>query len=141
MQGERVPVLGIGNLLWADEGFGVRAVEVLRDNYTLDDSVTLMDGGTQGIYLVQCIRDADILIVFDAVDYRLPGGTPKRVEGAEVPGFLGCKTERPSDMQACRKGNARVLHSKDFHLAYRPASIDGLNVELDQHLNNYREQD
>lgn len=87
----RVLVLGIGNLLWADEGFGVRALEYLRDNYRFGDNVTLMDGGTQGIYLVQNIRDADILVVFDAVDYGLPGGALKRVEGDEVPKFLGCK--------------------------------------------------
>jgi len=32
-----------------------------------------------------------VLIVFDAVDYGLPPGTIKRVEGDEVPSFLGAK--------------------------------------------------
>ncbi len=86
-----VLVLGIGNILWADEGFGVRALETLRSQYRFPDNVTLLDGGTQGIYLVQNIREADILVVFDAVDYGLPGGSLKRVEGDEVPKFLGCK--------------------------------------------------
>ncbi|MCP3867034.1 MAG: HyaD/HybD family hydrogenase maturation endopeptidase [Gammaproteobacteria bacterium] len=84
-------VLGIGNLLWADEGFGVRAVEYLNRHFVFEDSVTLLDGGTQGVYLVQNVREADILVVFDAVDYGLPGGTLKRVEGGEVPKFLGCR--------------------------------------------------
>ncbi|MET0089547.1 MAG: HyaD/HybD family hydrogenase maturation endopeptidase [Candidatus Thiodiazotropha sp.] len=86
-----VLVLGIGNILWADEGFGVRALEALRSQYRFPDHVTLLDGGTQGIYLVQNIREADILVVFDAVDYGLPGGSLKRVEGDEVPKFLGYK--------------------------------------------------
>jgi len=86
-----VLILGIGNLLWADEGFGVRAVEHMHRHYAFADNVRLIDGGTQGIYLVQEIRDADILIVFDAVDYALPPGTLKRVEGDEVPRFLGVK--------------------------------------------------
>ena len=92
--GEGAPavlVLGIGNLLWADEGFGVRAVEELHRRYQFDDHVRVMDGGTQGVYLVQHIRDADILIVFDAVDYGLPPGTMKLVLGEEVPKFLGAK--------------------------------------------------
>ncbi|TWB23766.1 hydrogenase maturation protease [Nitrospirillum amazonense] len=89
--GPRVLVLGIGNLLWADEGFGVRAVEHMHRHYALPANVRLIDGGTQGIYLVQEIREADILVVFDAVDYALPPGTLKRVEGAEVPKFLGAK--------------------------------------------------
>ncbi|MES9960451.1 MAG: HyaD/HybD family hydrogenase maturation endopeptidase [Sedimenticola sp.] len=87
----RVLILGIGNLLWADEGFGVRAVETLNRHYRFPENVRLMDGGTQGIYLVQEIREADILVVFDAVDYGLPGGTLKRVEGDQVPKFLGAK--------------------------------------------------
>ncbi len=86
-----VLILGIGNLLWADEGFGVRAVESLHQNWSFPPNVKVMDGGTQGIYLVQHIRDADILIVFDAVDYGLEPGTLKRVEGDEVPKFLGVK--------------------------------------------------
>ena len=86
-----VLILGIGNLLWADEGFGVRAVEELHRHYDFPANVKLMDGGTQGIYLVQHVRDADILVVFDAVDYGLEPGTMKLVEGDDVPSFLGAK--------------------------------------------------
>ena len=37
-------VLGIGNVLWADEGFGVRAVEALHDAYAFPTGVCLIDG-------------------------------------------------------------------------------------------------
>jgi hydrogenase maturation protease len=84
-------VLGIGNVLWADEGFGVRVVEALAGRYRFGPNVRVMDGGTQGIYLVDQVRWADVLVVFDAVDYGLPPGTLKRVEGAEVPHFMGAK--------------------------------------------------
>lgn len=86
-----VLILGIGNLLWADEGFGVRAVEKFHQQYETAKNVVVMDGGTQGIYLVQHVRDADVLVVFDAVDYGLAPGTMKRVEDDEVPKFMGCK--------------------------------------------------
>jgi len=86
-----VLILGIGNVLWADEGFGVRAVECLQREYEFVGNVQVMDGGTQGLYLVQHIREADIVVVFDAVDYGLPGGTLKLVEGEAVPNFLGAK--------------------------------------------------
>ncbi|NBC35227.1 HyaD/HybD family hydrogenase maturation endopeptidase [Novosphingobium sp. FSY-8] len=86
-----VLILGIGNLLWADEGFGVRAVEHLHRHWAFPPNVRLLDGGTQGIYLVQDIRDADMLVVFDAVDYGLPPATMKLVEGEEVPRFMGAK--------------------------------------------------
>ncbi len=84
-------ILGIGNILWADEGFGVRAVETLAEGHRFGANVRLLDGGTQGIYLVDQVRWAEVLVVFDAVDYGLPPGTLKRVEDEEVPRFLGVK--------------------------------------------------
>jgi hydrogenase maturation protease len=86
-----VLLLGIGNLLWADEGFGVRAVEAIDRQYVFPDNVRVLDGGTQGIYLVQEIRETDILVVFDAIDYGLAPGTIKLIRDAEVPAFLGAK--------------------------------------------------
>lgn len=87
----RVLVLGIGNLLWADEGWGVRVVEEFDRLYDFPPAVRLMDGGTQGLYLVQHICDADVLLVFDAIDYGLPPGSLKVAEGSDVPRFLGAK--------------------------------------------------
>ena len=87
----KVLILGIGNVLWADEGFGVRVVEEIARRYRFGPNVRLLDGGTQGIYLVDQVRWADVLVVFDAVDYGLPPGTLKRVEGEEVPRFMGAK--------------------------------------------------
>ena len=46
MSDQSVLILGIGNLLWADEGFGVRAVEELHRRYQFPENVKLMDGGT-----------------------------------------------------------------------------------------------
>ncbi len=88
---KKVLILGIGNVLWADEGFGVRTVEYLHQHYRFAENVKLMDGGTQGIYLVQFVEEADILVVFDAIDYGLPAGTLKLIEGDDVPKFMGAK--------------------------------------------------
>ncbi|WKJ92681.1 HyaD/HybD family hydrogenase maturation endopeptidase [Methylomonas montana] len=87
----QVLLLGIGNLLWADEGFGVRVIEYLQKHYRFPDSVQVVDGGTQGVYLIEHVQAADVLVVFDAVDYGLPPATMKRVENDEVPNFLGAK--------------------------------------------------
>ncbi|MEM8836489.1 MAG: HyaD/HybD family hydrogenase maturation endopeptidase [Pseudomonadota bacterium] len=87
----RLLVLGIGNVLWADEGFGVRCVERLAENWQFDDTVRLLDGGTQGLYLLPFMEEADILVVFDAIDYGLEPGTLKVVENEDVPQFMGVK--------------------------------------------------
>lgn len=88
---KRILVLGIGNLLWADEGFGVRCVEALNAGWTFPDNVTLMDGGTQGLYLLPYVQEADCLLVFDAVDYGDSPGTLREVTGDQVPRFMGVK--------------------------------------------------
>ncbi|MEI4484775.1 HyaD/HybD family hydrogenase maturation endopeptidase [Frigidibacter sp. MR17.14] len=86
-----VLILGIGNVLWADEGFGVRCVETLAGRHAFPEGVRLLDGGTQGLYLLPFLEEAEALIVFDAVDYGLEPGTLKIVEDDEVPAFLGAK--------------------------------------------------
>ncbi len=78
-------VLGIGNVLWADEGFGVRAVEALHQRWCLPDNVTVVDGGTQGIYLLDHVCAAENVLVLDAIDYKLPPGTLRVLRDGEVP--------------------------------------------------------
>lgn len=84
-------VLGIGNLLWADEGFGVRCIERLHECYELPDSVRVMDGGTQGIFLLPWVRAARRLLLFDAIDFGLEPGALHVVEGGDVPSYMGAK--------------------------------------------------
>jgi len=84
-------VLGIGNVLWADEGFGVRCVEALKAGWDFADQVQLVDGGTQGLYLLPLVQSATRLLILDAVDYGLEPGTLKQVENDDVPRFLGAR--------------------------------------------------
>ncbi|MBS97230.1 MAG: HyaD/HybD family hydrogenase maturation endopeptidase [Oceanospirillaceae bacterium] len=113
MNTDNVLILGIGNLLWADEGFGVRCVELLNQRYRFADTVSLLDGGTQGIYLVQHVQQADILVVFDAIDYGLEPGTLKVVRDDEVPKFMGAK-----QMSLHQTGFQEVLAMAEFTGAY-----------------------
>ena len=84
-------VLGIGNVLWADEGFGVRAVEALHARYAFPDSVSVLDGGTQGLYLFGAVAAARRVLVFDAIDFGLPPGTLRVLRDAEVPAWKAMK--------------------------------------------------
>jgi hydrogenase maturation protease len=87
----RIIILGIGNILWADEGFGVRAVEELNARHAFPDHVRLVDGGTQGLALLPIIEDADVLIILDAVDYGLAPGSLFLADDDDVPSCLSAK--------------------------------------------------
>ena len=104
-----VLVLGIGNILWGDEGFGIRAVEAFHAAYEVPPGVEVMDGGTQGLYLVQHVEEADDLLVFDAIDYGLPAGTLHVVHNDEVPKFTGAKK-----MSLHQTGFQEVLSAADL---------------------------
>lgn len=80
-----VLVLGIGNLLWADEGFGVRAVEALHRRYRMPDAVRLVDGGTQGLYLLDLVCSASRVLVLDAIDFALAPGSLRVFRDDEIP--------------------------------------------------------
>ncbi|MFZ5898732.1 MAG: hydrogenase maturation protease [Bacillota bacterium] len=67
-------ILGIGNILLSDEGFGVHVVREL-EHRDLPPGVTVMDGGTGGEDLVFWIEEAERLIVVDAIDAGAEPGT------------------------------------------------------------------
>ena len=84
-------VLGIGNLLRADEGFGIRCLEALQARYRFGASVSLVDGGTQGLYLLPYVQQAGRLLILDAIDYGDAPGSLRVLRDDDVPRFLGAK--------------------------------------------------
>lgn len=83
--------LGVGNILWADEGFGVRCIEALAEGFYIPENLTVADGGTQGLYLVDLLRDHDPIVIFDAVDFGDEPGAMRIAEGDEIPAFVAAK--------------------------------------------------
>lgn len=82
-------LLGVGNILWADEGFGVRCVESFAQRFDIPDNLVVTDGGTQGLYLVELLRAHNPVIIFDAVDFGDTPATMRLVENDDIPAFVG----------------------------------------------------
>lgn len=84
MEKPRVLILGVGNILLRDEGFGVAAVERLRRDYAWPGHVRLLDGATQGLMLMPDIMDCDLLVVLDVVLGPGAPGTIYLLEGDDL---------------------------------------------------------
>ena len=69
-----ITVLGIGNIILSDEGFGVRVVEFLKKNYEFPQNVQLIDGGTLGVELTHFIIGTQKLLIIDSIDGGVEGG-------------------------------------------------------------------
>jgi len=77
-------VLGLGNLLCADDGLGIIALEVLRRRYEIPAGVCLVDGGTLGLALLPILESAERVWILDAVAADAPPGTLISLEGEAV---------------------------------------------------------
>jgi len=87
----RAVVIGAGNPLLGDDGFGLAVLAVLRDGWDLPPDVELVDGGTWGMSLLPAIESADALIIIDAINVGWPPGTPVVLEREEIPRLFGVK--------------------------------------------------
>ena len=84
MTDTRILVLGVGNILFTDEGIGVRCIEHVQEKFTFSSNVTLMDGGTLGTKLMGPILESDYLIVCDAVLCDDKPGSVYRLLGEDL---------------------------------------------------------
>lgn len=79
-----ITVMGIGNILLQDEGFGVRVIDELHRRYSFPANVQVIDGGTLGMDLLRFVTGTTQLLVIDAIAGGGPPGTYYRFTGAEV---------------------------------------------------------
>lgn len=81
-------VLGIGNILLSDEGVGVRLVEKLEQCFDCTPAIDVVDGGTCGMELMECMAGRDHLIVADAVLTGKAPGSVTVLRDREVPALF-----------------------------------------------------
>jgi hydrogenase maturation protease len=78
--GPAVAVIGIGNVLLSDDGFGVHAIARLRERYTVRREVELVEGGTAGLLLLPHLACTRRAILVDALDCGAAPGTVVRMD-------------------------------------------------------------
>ncbi len=113
MDKKRILILGVGNELLADEGFGVRALEYLQTKYIWPDNVHLMDGGTLGVMLMTELMACDLVVVLDVVDGKEAPGTVYLLEGEDLRQSLSFKNsmhqlDLPDTLVTCRMAGHAV---------------------------------
>ena len=67
----KVLILGIGNVMFSDEGVGVHLCRLVEQKYAFsspEHTITFVDGGTLAERLIPIIVEYDYLIVLDCVD-------------------------------------------------------------------------
>jgi coenzyme F420 hydrogenase subunit delta len=85
----RVLVLGVGNTLFGDDGFGPAVADHLTHNYGIPDDIYVMDAGTGVRKLLVTLALSDTLpeevIILDAVDRGKGDGNLSEIPLEELP--------------------------------------------------------
>lgn len=85
----KLTILGLGNILFKDEGFGVHCVREFEKGYHLPESVAIHEGGTLGYMLMDIICQTEYLLVIDTVKADDNPGSIYRFHPDAIPASLG----------------------------------------------------
>ncbi|WP_200763055.1 HyaD/HybD family hydrogenase maturation endopeptidase [Nitrosophilus alvini] len=67
---KNIVVVGVGNILFMDEGVGVYAAKYLRENFSFSPDIEIIDGGTLGFKLMTYYQTYDKVIILDTVSVK-----------------------------------------------------------------------
>ncbi len=132
LDGRKILVLGIGNILNSDEGVGVHAVQVMQAESDRLPAVDLVDGGTLGLSLLPWVESASHLLILDAVDGGQPPGTVIELLRHQIPVFANLKLSQHqmTFQEVLGLAQARDKLPPQLHLVgVQPASLE-TGVEL-----------
>jgi coenzyme F420 hydrogenase subunit delta len=81
-----IVIVGCGNPLFGDDGFGPAVIEEM-EKLTLPDNVTIQDGGAGAPHYIFNFLDPDVtkkLIVVDIADFNAKPGTISKISGRDL---------------------------------------------------------
>ncbi len=80
-------LLGIGNVLQKDDGIGVYAAEYLLRNYTFSPEISIINGGVEGIKLLDIFIDNAEVVILDTIALNETPGTIYNIPAEELGGY------------------------------------------------------
>ena len=84
-------VIGVGNLLFCDDGVGVLAAIYLEKNFTFKPELEILDGGTLGFNLIDYFLHYDNVLILDTVSIDDEAGSIYKIPSDELLGGDGYK--------------------------------------------------
>jgi hydrogenase maturation protease len=127
-----VTILGVGNFLFSDEGFGIRVIEKLQAEVRFPEEVAVVDGGVLGINLLGVIARPDHLIVVDAMRNGGKAGDLYRLAGEDIPRRVLAKNSlhQVDLLEALTLCQALDKVPETVILGVEPEDIETLSLEM-----------
>ena len=127
-----IMILGVGCILYSDEGFGVRVIEAIQERYEFPDNVLVVDGGVLGINLLGVISKPKHLIVVDAIRNKGKPGDLYRLAGEAIPERIRAKNSlhQVDFLEALTLCQALDNVPQTVIVGVEPEDIDTMSIEL-----------
>jgi len=84
MAENKIALIGIGNIMFQDEGLGAYLVKYIEENYQSHPDLTIVEGGTLGFTLMTYYQEYDKVIVVGTGSKEGPVGTIASENAQEV---------------------------------------------------------
>ena len=125
-------ILGVGCTLYTDEGFGVRVIERIEEQYAFPENVSIVDGGVLGTNLLGVISMADHLIVVDAIRNKGNPGDCYRLYGDDIPKRIRAKNSihQVDFLEALTLCTALDKVPDTVIVGVEPEDIDTCSIEM-----------
>ena len=84
---EKIAILGVGNILELDDGVAIYATKYLEKNYSFEPSIDIINGGVEGINLLNLFMEYDYILILDAIEIDDEAGSIYHIPSNELTGY------------------------------------------------------
>lgn len=136
-------VLGVGNILEEDDGIGIYACAYLNANYTFTPEIQVINGGVEGINLLNLFLENDRIIILDTINLDDEAGSIYNIPSFELSGYgLNSGGAHEVGVMQCLDMMELMGHPlpESNVIGIIPKSITfhmGLSDTLSEHFNSY----
>lgn len=82
-----IVVLGVGNVLEEDDGVAIYAAAFLSANYTFTPEIEIINGGVEGINLLNLFLENDHIVILDTINLDDEPGSIYNIPSYELSGY------------------------------------------------------
>ena len=128
----KTAIVGVGTVIYQDEGIGVYNQRYLFDNYTFEGDVTIVDGGVLGFQLMTYYQDYDKVIIVDTITMEDEVGSLYNLPSEELLG-LGSYKQTAHEVEIIEMLEICSLLEKMAEvniIGIVPKDIESVNVGL-----------
>lgn len=138
-----IVVLGVGNVLEEDDGVGIYACAYLNANYTFTPEIEIINGGVEGINLLNLFLENDRIVILDTINLDDNAGSIYNIPSYELSGY-GLNSGGAHEVGVMQCLDMIELMGKPLPesnvIGIIPKSITfhmGLSDELSEHFTSY----